>query len=219
MRRSAMREPRPVAARGPARFLPPILWMGLIALGSSSLLADDRTARWVVASLGDLVPWASPATLAAANVGLRKLGHLVEYGVLAVLWYRALAPSPRAVTAALILAAIYGGVDELRQGLPPSRTPATTDVALDAAGALLGLAAWNGHGPLTAVTLRGAVWGTGLLAGLAALGVAVDATLGRPAADLGVAALGLGLVAGGLARLARRARIRASSGPRAPAPG
>jgi VanZ family protein len=192
--------------------------MGLIALGSSSLLADDRTGRWVLASLGHLVPWAGPATLAAANVGLRKLGHLVEYGVLAVLWHRALAPSPRAVTAAFILAAIYGGLDEFWQGLHPSRTPAVSDVAVDAGGALLGLAAWTGHALLTAATLRGAAWGVGLLAGLAALGVAVDTTLGRPAADLGVTALGLGLVAGGLARLARRARIRVSSGPRTPQP-
>jgi hypothetical protein len=81
-------------------------------------------------------------------------------------------------------------------------------VAVDALGAWLALAAWTGPGPLPTATLRVAAWGTGLLAGLAVLGIALDSMLGRPAADVGVAALGLTLVAAGLARLARHARSR-----------
>ena len=138
-------EPRPRTPRGPARFVPPLLWMGLIALGSSSLLSGGgRTGRWMLTLLGAVAPWASAALLDAAHLGLRKVGHLVEFGVLAVLWYRALAPSPHAVTAAFVLAAAYGGVDELRQGLDPSRVPAVGDVAVDALGALLGLAGLDG---------------------------------------------------------------------------
>jgi VanZ family protein len=196
-------EPRPLTPRGLARFLPPLLWMGLIALGSSSFLSGGRTGPWMLALLGALAPWASATLLDAAHFGLRKVGHLVEFGVLAVLWYRALAPSPRAVTAAFVLAAAYGGLDELRQGLDPSRVPAVGDMAVDALGALLGLAAWTEPGRLRAGALRVAGWGVGVLAGLAGLGVALDATLGRPAADVGVGALGLGLVAVGLARVAR----------------
>jgi VanZ family protein len=214
-------EPGRLAPRSPARFLPPLLWMGLIALGSSSLLSGDRTDRWMLTLLGPLAPWASPATLHTAHLGLRKLGHLVEYGVLAVLWHRALAPSPHATTSAFVLAAAYGGLDELWQGLHPSRTPAVSDVAVDAGGALLALAAWEWPGSLTAATLGVAAWGLGLVAGLGLLMIALDLALGRPAADLGLATLGLGLTAAGLgslARLARRARLRVSSGPRAPAP-
>ena len=196
-------EPRPLTPRGPARFLPPLLWMGLITLGSSSLLSGGRTGPWMLALLGALAPWASAALLDAAHFGLRKVGHLVEFGVLAVLWYRALAPSSRAVTAAFVLAAAYGGLDEIRQGLDPSRVPAVGDVAVDALGALLGLAAWTEPGRLRTAALRAAAWGVALLAGLAGLGVTLDATLGRPAADVGVGALGLGLVAAGLARVAR----------------
>src|SRR5262245_1187537 len=95
------------------RFLPPLLWMGVIALGSSELLAGDRTGRWMLGLLGPLVPGASLDTLAIAHMGVRKLGHLVEYGILAILWYSALAPSPSAVRTALLLAAAYGGLDEL----------------------------------------------------------------------------------------------------------
>ena len=202
---------RPVAARGLARFLPPVLWMGLIAVGSSSLLSGDHTRSWVLGPLGQVAPWASPATLAMIHSMLRKLGHVIEYGTLAVLWHRALGPSPMTSRAAFVLATAYGGLDELWQGLLPSRTPAVSDVVVDAAGALLGLAAWTGHGPLIAAMLRGAAWGAGLLGGLAALGVVVDATLGRPGGDAALGAVGLGLMAGGLTRLAQRARLRAPS--------
>ena len=208
-----MRFPRHVL-----RFLPPVVWMGLIALGSSSLLAGDRTGWLLLTLLGHLAPGASPATLAAIHFGVRKLGHVVEYGVLAVLWYRALGPSPRAAPSAFLVAAVYGGVDELWQGLHPSRTPAVGDVAIDAGGALLGLLAWTGGGRWRAAALGTAAAGAGLLAGLTALLLVVELALGRPAVVLGGAAAGLGLVGIGLAHLARRARIRVSSAPRAPAP-
>ena len=208
-------KPRPLTPRSPTRFLPPLLWMGLIALGSSSLLSGGRTGRGMLALLGHLVPWASPVVLDAAHFGLRKVGHLVEFGVLAILWYRALAPSPRALMAALVLTTAYGGVDELRQGLDPSRSPAVSDVAVDALGALLGLAAWTEPGRLRTGTFRVAAWGVGLLAGIAGLGVALDATLGRPAADVCIGALGLGLLATGLAR---GARSGVSAGRRPPGP-
>jgi VanZ family protein len=200
------------------RFLPPVVWMGLIALGSSSLLAGDRTGRFLLTLLAHLAPGASAATLAAIHFALRKLGHVTEYGVLAVLWHRALTPSPRAATMAFLLAAVYGGLDELWQGFHPSRTPAAGDVAIDAAGALLGLLAWTGGGPWRVAALRVAAGGVGLLAGLAGLVLAVDVALGRPWTAPGVAAAGLGLVAGGLTCLARRTRIRVSSAARAPAP-
>ena len=141
-------EPRRLARRGPMRFLPPFLWMGLIALGSSSLLSGDRTGRWMLTLLAQFAPWASPELLAGAHVGLRKLGHLVEFGILAILWHRSLVPAPRAVTAAFALAAAYGGLDELRQGLDPTRTPALGTWSWTRSARGLGLAAWTGPGPL-----------------------------------------------------------------------
>jgi VanZ family protein len=211
-------EPPRLAPRGPTRFLPPVLWMGLIALGSSSLLSGDRTGRWMLALLAQLAPWASPDLLAGAHFGLRKLGHLVEFGILAILWHRSLVPAPRAVSAAFALAAAYGGLDELRQGLDPTRTPALGDVVVDAVGAGLGLAAWTGPGPLRTTALWCAAAATGILAGLAVAGIALDASLGRPVADIGVAAVGLCVVAVALCRMARGQRSRAASGPRTPRP-
>lgn len=209
-------EPRPAGRRSVTRLLPPLLWMGLIALGSSSVLSGDRTGLWMAALAEHLAPWASPGLVDGVHFAVRKLGHLIEFGILSVLWHRALVPSSRAVTAAFTLAAAYGGLDELRQGLDPSRVPAWSDVAVDAVGAWLGLAAWVESTRLGPATLRGAAVGAGLLAGLAVLGVALDAMLGRPVIDVGLAALGLGLVAAGLARLARGAARRVSTGLRAP---
>jgi hypothetical protein len=190
--------------------------MGVIAIGSSGFLSGDRTGQWMVAVLGQIAPGASPGLLEAAHIGVRKVWHLVEFGVLAVLWCRALGPSPRAVPLAFILATLYGGLDELRQGLVPNRVPALSDVMVDAIGALLGLAAWTEPGPLRWGTIRGATWTTGLVAGLAVLGLALDAALGRPTMDVGVAALGLGLVAIGLAW---RAQGPMPEGPRTPGAG
>ena len=192
-------------------------YMGFFATFAYLLVPGKRdTLRVLVTLLEGLLPWLSPATLEAMHVGIRKLGHVVEYGILAVLWHRALAPSPRAAPLAFVLAAAYGGLDELWQGLHPNRVPAVSDVGLDAGGALLGLLAWTG--PWRESLLRGAAWGVGALAGVATLGVGVDLALGRSTAGLGVAAVGLGLVAGGLGCLARRTRIRVSSGARAPPP-
>src|SRR5262245_6636391 len=95
------------AEGGFVRFVPPLLWMGVIALGSTDLLAGERTGRFMLELLGPLVPSASPDTLAIAHLGVRKLGHLVEYGILAILWHGALAPSPSAVRTALLVAAAY----------------------------------------------------------------------------------------------------------------
>jgi VanZ family protein len=208
---------RPPARRGSARFVPPILWMGLIGLGSSSLLSGSRTGHWMYSLFGQLGAWTTPALLEAIHLGIRKLGHLLEFGVLAVLWYRALAPAPRATAAALLLATAYGAVDELRQGLDPSRVPAVTDVVVDGLGAGIALAAWAESRALRAATLRVAAWVVGALAALGALATVLDLSLGRPAGDVAGAALGLGLLAAGLARWAQGARRPAAPPPGRPA--
>jgi VanZ family protein len=207
--------PPPLPQRGPLRFLPPVLWMGVIAVGSSGFLSGDRTGQWVLAMLGQLAAEAGPSLLDFAHIGMRKIGHLVEFGVLAILWYRALAPAPSAVPLAFVLTAAYGGLDEIRQWLTPNRVPTMSDVMVDSLGALLGLAAWTEPGPLGRGAMRVATWAVGSLAGLAIVGIAVDSTLGRRAVDVTAAALALGLLTMGLVRLARSPM---SEGPRSPAP-
>jgi VanZ family protein len=208
------------AAAGLARFAPPVLWMGVIAVGSSSPFGADHTGGWMAAVFGRLFPDASPLVLAAIHVALRKMGHVVEYGILAVLWRRALAPAPRALHAALAIAAAYAALDEVRQGLVPNRTASGLDVLVDVAGASLALAAWEGVRP-GARTLRLAGGAATLVAILALAGAALEATLGRTPLALGSSAIGLTAAAvclGQAARLVAREARRVSSSARPPAP-
>lgn len=69
---------------------------------------------------------------------LRKLAHVGEYALLSALLLRALArPWP-----ALAIAVTYAASDELHQHFVRGRTGAPRDVAIDAAGALIGLIAF-----------------------------------------------------------------------------
>ena len=128
------------AARLLVRFAPPVVWMAVIAGLSSHYFGGDETGPFFVAVVGRLLPWAGPATLAALHVVARKLGHVVEFAILARLWLRTLAPGrpwARAALLAVVLAALYAVVDEARQGLAPNRSPSAWDVLIDTAGAVL----------------------------------------------------------------------------------
>ncbi len=83
---------------------------------------------------------------AAVDLPLRRLAHLAVFGILALLVLRALggagAPGTgRRAAAALVIAALLGGVDELHQSFVPDRTGRLADVALDAVGAAIALGA------------------------------------------------------------------------------
>ena len=193
-------------ARSLLRFAPPIAWMGVIAVLSSGLFGADRTAWYLYELPARFLPWAIPEVLSGLHVILRKLAHVVEYGILAGLWWRALAPDrpdARAAGWAIALAAAYALVDEARQGLAPTRTPSLHDVALDTGGACLAIAALRGSGPLARTVLRVARGVVLALAAASLMAAVADWSLGLPAADLAVAALGLVGLTWALGRLAR----------------
>jgi VanZ family protein len=73
----------------------------------------------------------------------RKLVHAAEYGLLCLLWWRALRGllAPRAALAcAFALAVGYGALDERHQTSVEGRSGSAVDVAIDASGAALALA-------------------------------------------------------------------------------
>ena len=76
-------------------WMPAIVWMALIFLGSTDMLSAEHTSRFLVPFLRWLDPQISLATLNTIQIGIRKLGHLTEYAILAVLLWRALAWSAR----------------------------------------------------------------------------------------------------------------------------
>ena len=87
-----------------------------------------------------LAPWATDAQLQVAHRTIRHTAHAVEYGILAVLWIRALmrgvALGARpAAGLSIAVAVAWACVDEWHQSTIPSRTGSLWDVLLDGAGA------------------------------------------------------------------------------------
>lgn len=83
------------------------------------------------------------ATARADDLLIRKLGHAAAYGLIALLWYRAVvAWSPYASSRGvrwivpLVLTAAIAIGDELLQSIAPGRQMKTADVLLDMTGAL-----------------------------------------------------------------------------------
>jgi VanZ family protein len=65
----------------------------------------------------------------------RKIGHMVEYGLLVLLWWRAFRWRSPLLAAAIAIG--YGVTDELHQHFVRGRVGAPYDVAIDATGVAL----------------------------------------------------------------------------------
>jgi len=127
-------------------WLPVLIWLGVIFLGSTDMLSAEHTSRFLVPFLRWIDPQISFATLNAIQLGIRKLGHLTEYAILAMLLWRALRSGTRwqmkmsiLFLVAALASAIFAASDEFHQSFVPSRTASPTDVMIDICGALIGL--------------------------------------------------------------------------------
>jgi VanZ family protein len=106
-------------------WLPPVLWMGVIFI-----LSAQPTLPHHPGALLDLV--------------LKKAGHMMGYGILAFLLWRAFsqgrgALSRSALVAAFVVSVLYAASDEYHQSFVPGRNGTPVDVGLDAVGALVAL--------------------------------------------------------------------------------
>ena len=118
----------------------------MIFLGSTDMLSAEHTSRFLVPFLRWINPQISFATLNAIQLGIRKLGHLTEYAILAMLLWRALRSGTRwqvkmsiLFLVAALASAIFAASDEFHQSFVPSRTASPTDVMIDICGTLIGL--------------------------------------------------------------------------------
>jgi VanZ family protein len=129
--------------------------MALIFIGSTDLLADDNTSRFLAPFLRWLIPGISEAAIESVRFAIRKCAHMGEYGVLAYLIAAGLEASfnPRrwawswklALTA-LSASVLYAFSDEWHQSFSPSRHGSLKDVGIDTLGAMVMLTmlwAWN----------------------------------------------------------------------------
>ena len=125
---------------GPRRWLPVVLWVGVIlTLGQGSFSADATRSR--LEPLLRLLGF-GPEAIETTHFLVRKGAHVTEYGVLGALAERALvevAPGGRALRAGL-LALTVAATDESLQSRLPERTGTPWDVPIDLSGAALGIA-------------------------------------------------------------------------------
>jgi VanZ family protein len=107
-------------------WLPPVLWMGVIFI----LSAQPSLPEY-------------PDTL--LDLILKKSAHIMEYGLLAFLLWRALSPgrwgalSRSALVTAFLVSVLYALSDEYHQTFVPGRHGRLMDVGIDAVGALVAL--------------------------------------------------------------------------------
>ena len=123
-------------------WLPPLSWMALIWSVSSDVGSPDRSAGLFAWVASVLVPWVTPAQIALVHLVVRKFGHVVEYAILAALWFRTLyagrrLPSASSALTALAISVSWAIVDEVHQSFVPSRNASSLDVILDSTGATL----------------------------------------------------------------------------------
>ncbi|HVZ65481.1 MAG TPA: VanZ family protein [Lacunisphaera sp.] len=129
---------------------PVVAWMVFIFCMSTGFGTAEHTSRYIDPFLRWLMPHATEDVIARGHFLVRKLGHLSEYAVLALLVRRALAitvgPAAGAWRVALItltFCAVYASTDEFHQTFVPGRTPSPVDVAIDTTGAALALAGFS----------------------------------------------------------------------------
>jgi len=145
--------PRPGEFRRWLAWLPVVLWMFLIFVGSTDVLSETRTSRFLVPFLRWMVPGISPTAINRAQAFIRKSGHFTEYAVLAASVMFALRCSVplgaggrfrRHAALTILLCAVYAMSDEFHQSFIPTRQASVIDVLIDTSGATAAVLFWGG---------------------------------------------------------------------------
>jgi VanZ family protein len=128
-------------------WLPVLIWLGIMFVGSTGVLSAEQTSRFLIPVLRWLKPDISTEALAQIHFIMRKLGHIFEYAILATLLWRALRGGTNlrmqmstVFVAVWLICGIFATSDEFHQLFVPSRTSASSDVLIDICGATIGLA-------------------------------------------------------------------------------
>jgi len=123
-------------------WLPVVLGIGVIALESTNLLSAEHTSRPFRMLYQALFGPVSDVEWGPIHFYIRKTGHFLGYGMLALTWLRAWWMTlPKSVFLtdaflALLGTAMTASADELHQTLLPGRTGTPWDVLIDCSGAI-----------------------------------------------------------------------------------
>jgi len=112
-----------------------VAWSAVILFVSSDFFSARNTGAFLHDLLGRDVPY-------TLHIILRKLGHLLGYGILGALAFRAARVDipRRPILSAFAVVLLVAGIDEMHQATLASRTGSGWDVVLDLIGA--SIAVW-----------------------------------------------------------------------------
>lgn len=116
------------------RWLAVIAWSALILMTSSDLFSAAQTGTFLQHLIGREPPY-------ALNLAFRKVMHLLGYGILGALAYRATRADLRRLPAiaALGVVLLVSSIDEWHQSTTAHRSGSEWDVLLDLAGAIVAI--------------------------------------------------------------------------------
>lgn len=129
-------------------WLPALVWMCVIYGASGDQASNVHSSRLIGPVVRWLLPRLSEPAVEQVVFIVRKLAHVSEYAILAMLLWRAIRRPVRDdarpwrwrdAVWAVGLAALYAGSDELHQMFVPNRQGRLHDVLIDTTGAALGL--------------------------------------------------------------------------------
>jgi VanZ family protein len=127
----------------PNRYALAAIWFGVVLFLGTAYFAATNTAPFILPLLKKLGPGASGAQLHATHIVLRKLTHVAEYALLALLWFWAIAARTarpaRATWIAFLVCLACALADEAHQAIIPARTGSLRDVVIDVSGAAAAL--------------------------------------------------------------------------------
>ena len=126
-------------------WIPAMIWLAVIAVESSGWLSSANTGRLLYAIVTFILGPIDPDAFAIIHALLRKIGHVIGYGILSFLLFRAWRTTLRPKTQAwnllwavvsFVMTAAVASLDEWHQTYLPSRTGTLHDVVLDSLAAL-----------------------------------------------------------------------------------
>ena len=129
-------------------WIPALIGIGIILVESTSMMSSDNTSRWLLPLWIKLFGPIAPDRWAVIHHYIRKTGHFVGYGSIALAFFNAWRVTLErrwpawiirfryAAPLALLCTVLLASWDEWHQSFIPGRTSSPRDVLLDFCGAL-----------------------------------------------------------------------------------
>ena len=122
---------------------PLVVWLLMMFFFSTDLMSSSETSKFIVPILTFFFPGLSPSEVTVWHEVIRKLAHIAEYFILAVLVYRSLKyEHPDLINAklrAIAFVVLVALLDELHQSFTAFRNASIVDVGYDCLGGVWAL--------------------------------------------------------------------------------